>query len=300
MSFAADNSQAQKQSELEARELESKVLKAYVLGATSATAGTIAYENKALIAERSNSALAYLKSFRPTTTVAASEASSVVAEATSAVVTPSYFAGIIASAQSGISSGLVSAKAGISSGLTSVGNGFVSGLASAKAGISSGLTSAGNSFVSAKNTASAFGSKQLENAGYYLHKGLTGSKDCGNAVLDTVKSNPKTSGAVAVGAAGIALAVYHRKALAQKAVQAYKALPGVEFVAELPYMPRRACNAVGKVLKNNAYVGSLAAIGTAAALYVGTKPACDFMSSQASAGYDALSNANFQSYFKRA
>ncbi len=286
MSFAADTAKDSKSSTL-----EPKVLKAYALGAVAGSAGTMAYTNKALIAERSNAALTYLKSFRSVGTVVASEVSSVVAEATPAVATPSRFAGIIASVQSGISSGLVSAKAGISSGLTSVGNGFVSGLASAKAGISSGLTSAGNSFVSAKNAASAFGSKQLENAGYYVHKGLTGSKDCGNAVLEAVKTNPKTSGSVVVGAAAIGLAVYHRKALAQKAGQAYNAV--TTKVGDVVF-------GTAQLLKNNAYVGSLAAIGTAAALYVGTKPACDFMSSQASAGYDALSNANLPSYFKRA
>ena len=240
ISFAAKNSQADKS------RLESKVLKAYALGAASGVAGTMAFNNKALIAERSANLLTYFKSLRSAGSVVSPVVAPVVTEVIPAVVTPGRFAGIttsasnlIASAQSGFSSGLTSA----SNGLASAQSGFVSGLASAKAGMASGLTSVGNGFISAKNTVSAFGSKQLENAGYYGHKALTGSKDCGNAVLAAVINNPKTSGAVVAGTAAVALAVYHRKAIVQKASQ--------------------FCTGTKNLLVNNAaYFGPLAAVLT--------------------------------------
>ena len=115
-------------------------------------------------------------------------------------------------------------------------------MGSAKDIVVSGIGSVGNGLVSAKNTASAFGSKSIETIGGYAHAALTGSRDCGKAVFEAVTNNPKTSGAVVAGVAGVALAVYYRKALAKKIGQAYAGTKNL--------------------LATNAYIGALAAGGT--------------------------------------
>ncbi len=216
------------------------------VGAATGVAGAVAFYNKESLAKVPSQLATYLKFLRSAGSVVAAESTSVVTEIIPAVVSPSCFSGVLSSVQSGISSsltsvsnGLSSSKSTISSALTLVGN----GLSSAKSTISSGLTSVGNSLVTAKNGTVAFGSRQIENAGYYLHKTLTGSKDCGNAVLDAVKNNPKTSGAVVLGAAGIALAVHHRKVLAQKAGEFYTGTKNL-------------------LVNNAAYFGPLAAVLT--------------------------------------